>query len=344
MSKKLSIIIPAYNAAKYVERCIESIVSQGYDDVEILLVDDGSTDNTLQICDALATKYPCIKVLHKENGGVSSARNLGIDNAQGEYLMFVDVDDYLLPGALPNAMAVAEANPDADFSVFSFKRVSRKGDSNETILPNRTYYRADRLDYIKNVDTVVFGASWAKLYNRDFINDHQLRFDTDMISSEDNCFNFKVIEVVRCFLTSEIAVYCYDVNYQSATAKFIGYKYLANARTYINIISHAISTIVEQNGNSLTQKQLAAEVTTSTNEIICFNTIFQIYNIYRQRGCCKVKGKYAWLKRLMGFMPEITPDWHRSFRSGFPRIVVQAYRLHPRCADLLLRSVFLIKK
>lgn len=336
MSKKLSIIIPAYNAAKYEERCIESIVSQGYNDVEILLVDDGSTDNTLQICNTLATKYPCIKVLHKENGGVSSARNLGIDNAQGEYLMFVDVDDYLLPGALPNAMAVAEAYPDADFCVFSFKRVSRKGDNSYCVFGNDIYSGKDFLNYIYINDVLQVGTPCAKLYKREHIVSNNLHFDTGMISFEDICFNLNVLKHSHRFITSDVIAYCYEVNNQSATAKFNGEVVIHNGDIYVSTLRNVISALSEHcNDNT------AIEIIKEAERTVCFHILFEIYNLYR---LSKVKGKYAWLKRLMGFMPEITPDWHRSFRSGFTRIVVQAYRLHPRCADLLLRSVFLIKK
>ena len=92
---KISVIVPVYNAEKSLCRCIDSILTQTYQDFELLLIDDGSKDSSGAICDSYVAKDSRIKVFHKPNGGVSSARNLGIDNAQGEWLTFVDADDYL---------------------------------------------------------------------------------------------------------------------------------------------------------------------------------------------------------------------------------------------------------
>ena len=91
----LSIIVPVYNVEKYLARCIDSILAQTFTDFELILVDDGSTDNSGEICDEYAGKDPRIIVIHKENGGVSSARNHGLDIARGEYITFVDSDDQI---------------------------------------------------------------------------------------------------------------------------------------------------------------------------------------------------------------------------------------------------------
>ena len=97
MSEKISIIVAVYNVEKYLEECIYSLVTQRYRDIEILLVDDGSKDNSGAICEKYAECYPFIKVIHKENGGLSDARNAGIDNATGNYIGFVDSDDWIDP-------------------------------------------------------------------------------------------------------------------------------------------------------------------------------------------------------------------------------------------------------
>lgn len=94
---KISIIVPVYNAEKYIERCVNSLLSQSFDDFELILVDDGSTDNSAEIINNLADKHSFIRVFNKENGGAASARNLGIDNARGEYIAFIDADDAVEP-------------------------------------------------------------------------------------------------------------------------------------------------------------------------------------------------------------------------------------------------------
>lgn len=92
---KISVIVPVYNVEKYLRRCIDSILAQTFTDFELLLIDDGSKDNSRDLCDGYAMKDERVRVFHKKNGGVSSARNLGLDNAKGEWVSFVDADDYL---------------------------------------------------------------------------------------------------------------------------------------------------------------------------------------------------------------------------------------------------------
>ena len=101
---RISIIIPVYNAEEYLDRCLESISEQSYMSYEVILVDDGSTDSSPLICDRYSATDPRFRTIHKRNGGVSTARNAGIDLAKGEYLMFVDSDDALLPEALERMM------------------------------------------------------------------------------------------------------------------------------------------------------------------------------------------------------------------------------------------------
>ena len=97
---RISIIIPVYNAEEYLDRCLESVLEQSFTSFEVILVDDGSTDSSPLICDRYSATDPRFRTVHKENGGVSSARNAGMDLAKGEYLMFLDSDDALLPDAL----------------------------------------------------------------------------------------------------------------------------------------------------------------------------------------------------------------------------------------------------
>lgn len=101
-NKKVSIIVPVYNVEKYLQRCIESILTQTETDFELLLIDDGSKDKSGLMCDDYAQKDKRVNVIHKENGGVSSARNLGIEKANGEWMCFIDADDYVRQDFLSN--------------------------------------------------------------------------------------------------------------------------------------------------------------------------------------------------------------------------------------------------
>lgn len=108
MELLISVIVPIYNIEKYIRRCIESVISQTYKNLEIILVDDGSTDTSGQICDAYAERDARIKVIHKENGGLSDARNVGMDSACGEFITFVDGDDFLTSTAIDSMYRVKE--------------------------------------------------------------------------------------------------------------------------------------------------------------------------------------------------------------------------------------------
>lgn len=108
---KISIIIPVYNVEKYLEQCVKSILYQSYENKEIILVDDGSTDNSPKLCDELASENKCVNVIHKKNGGLSDARNKGIEKASGDYILFVDSDDFIEENSLKYIADIVNENP-----------------------------------------------------------------------------------------------------------------------------------------------------------------------------------------------------------------------------------------
>ncbi len=130
----LSIIVPIYNVEAYLPRCIDSILAQTYTDFELILVDDGSPDNCPSICDEYAEKDSRIIVIHKENGGLSSARNAGLDIAQGDYIGFVDSDDFIHPQMYERLMESLTDN-NADISICNFERVNEAGNPISDLYP-----------------------------------------------------------------------------------------------------------------------------------------------------------------------------------------------------------------
>lgn len=110
MKKEVSVIVPIYNAHKYLKRCIRSILDQTYENLDIVLIDDGSQDNSLEICKRFEKEDQRVRVFHKENGGVSSARNYGIKKAQGEYIVFIDADDRVETSFIESLLAKAKEN------------------------------------------------------------------------------------------------------------------------------------------------------------------------------------------------------------------------------------------
>ena len=130
MESLLTVVIPVYNVEKYLKRCIESVLAQEWKDYEILLVDDGSTDHSPQICDDYVKAYDFISVIHKENGGLSEARNTGISHAKGEYVYFPDSDDWIEPDTF---IALAEALESQEFDIISFNRDFVKGEEDAIV-------------------------------------------------------------------------------------------------------------------------------------------------------------------------------------------------------------------
>lgn len=142
----VSVVVPIYNVEQYLERCINSIVSQTYSDLEILLIDDGSPDNCPQMCDEWANRDSRIKVVHKKNAGLGMARNTGIDHSTGEYICFVDSDDYIDCDTVQSAISVLLKN-NTECVVYGYKRVNASGECISDYIPNteQTIYRGHQI-------------------------------------------------------------------------------------------------------------------------------------------------------------------------------------------------------
>ncbi len=202
----ISIIVPVYNAEQYLRRCIDSILAQSHTDFELLLINDGSKDASGDICDEYATQDTRIRVFHKKNGGVSSARNLGIEESKGEWITFIDADDYVHPDFL----ASLYAQHDADLIIGSFQLVG-SDESWNGILPNETYGRdVLRLKLEKSEFVPNHRAPWAKLYRHDIIIDNHLLYDTRVSLSEDWLFTLHYFQYVQSIRTIDAPYYYYE--------------------------------------------------------------------------------------------------------------------------------------
>ncbi len=184
----VSIIVPVYNTEKFLYRCIDSILAQTYTDFELLLIDDGSKDSSGAICDEYAEKDTRVRVFHKENGGVSSARNLGLDNARGEWITFVDSDDYIEE----NFLKSFDGNLDADLVVGNSVVLNEHpNDPNERKEINSSILsgKYENIKYFLNTNfqELICRTPWGKLYRANIIAD--LRFNENMRLGEDTLFN-----------------------------------------------------------------------------------------------------------------------------------------------------------
>lgn len=210
MSTKVSIIIPVYNAEKQLERCIESVLKQDYTDFELLLINDGSSDKSGDICERYATSDARIRVVHKENTGVSDSRNLGISMAKGEFLQFLDSDDWITPEATGLLVRGAEKfNCEmviAEFYRVVGERLARKGDIQEDIVMDREEFAVHMMN---NPADFYYGVLWNKLYRRDIIVDNALRMDKEISWCEDFIFNMQYIRYVKKVYALQVPIYYY---------------------------------------------------------------------------------------------------------------------------------------
>lgn len=192
----VSIILPVYNATRSLRKSVDSVHAQVFQDWELVLVDDGSTDGSSELCDKLATEDTRVRVIHKPNGGVSSARNAGIDAATGEYITFCDSDDYLEPDYLGTLVKMAESNPDCGHIWCCFQTVT--GYQKENAVPN--YISAESIlhytlkDYMTLHEMWLDTGPWNKLYIAKIIKESGLHFSEDLSLGEDWLFNLAYID------------------------------------------------------------------------------------------------------------------------------------------------------
>lgn len=179
----ISIIVPVYNAENTLRQCVDSILSQEYKDLELLLIDDGSKDGSPAICDEYAVKDERVRVFHKENGGVSSARNLGLDNAIGEWITFIDSDDYITEDYFESV-----ADSDEDILIRGYKNI-KNGQMNEALPINGIPMNISLREFIERyLPNPVVRCPWCKFYKKKSIEN--LRFLTEMKIGEDAQFVF----------------------------------------------------------------------------------------------------------------------------------------------------------
>lgn len=208
----ISIIIPVYRAETFFDDCVSSILAQSFGDFELILVDDGSPDRCPELCDKWAATDERIKVIHKQNGGVSSARNSGLDIASGEYICFVDSDDTLPVNGLQILMtSIEQSNVDVVFGTFQFQY----GDKllpHASRLPEGKYLFKDVLkDFIDDgtLSGFLLGSACAALYKRNVIIANHLRFKEGLKNNEDGLFNFELALVANSFAVVNSPVYNY---------------------------------------------------------------------------------------------------------------------------------------
>jgi glycosyltransferase involved in cell wall biosynthesis len=198
-SPKISVIIPVYNVERYLQRCLDSVINQTFKDIEILCVNDGSTDNSLTILNEYAQKDTRIKILNKVNGGLSSARNYGLDNAAGEYCYFLDSDDWIEVGTIQILHNIMLDN-DVDCVVHNAQNIPESQTEEKIAIGCQAWFDSrSKVDGIYeiplNINKEIACVAWNKLYKMDIINKFHCRFPEGLIN-EDEAFIW--IYMIHC--------------------------------------------------------------------------------------------------------------------------------------------------
>ena len=231
MRGKISIIVPVYNIEKYLSQCIESIINQNYKNIEIILVNDGSTDKSGDICDSYSLKDNRIKVIHKKNEGVSIARNTGLKVATGEYIAFVDGDDLVHKDIYTKLINVIN-NSKYDLVMCRFYRsfFNEENKIEDEPLEEGEYERNEVFeklilpmignDFKNTGKTLIMGAIWRCLYKKEIIKKNKIEFPVINIA-EDMLFHLNYLGYCNYVYVEKEPLYYYRYNNNSATKKYI---------------------------------------------------------------------------------------------------------------------------
>ncbi len=246
----VSIIVPVYNAEKYLNRCIDSILSQTMTDFELLLIDDGSKDNSGRICDEYAEKDARVRVFHKPNGGVSSARNLGLDNAKGKWITFVDADDRCSCDYLEHLLSKVDDDTDL---IISYAVICDSTGEKAEVYPE---YRVNATNFERlfvDSDMHWHTSPWAKLYRASIIYENSLRFNEMMHIGEDADFLFSFMLITDKIYVSSDTDYYYTCDVSGSLTKRINTidSEIASYRTILCLVNRTIQQKYIKDNRSL---------------------------------------------------------------------------------------------
>lgn len=288
----ISVIIPVYNAEKFLEKCITSVLNQTYSDFEILLINDGSKDNSLNLCKKLSEKNPKISFYNKENGGAASARNLGLDNAKGDYICFVDADDFLEPDYLSTLHKNLTEN-NADLSMIGINTVTDSKTESHFIFTNKTI-TTDPLEvellragcFNNNIagfktDYLGMGTPWDKLFKSEIIKSHNLKFNTKLVTGEDTVFCFEYLGYVKTFVYQPLPLYNVYISEGSLSRRYIPFEQF------------------DQTSDFFYQKALKGNFSPVITRALTYNT-FRHYKSFLKRHFCSPEYEFRkhFLKRI----------------------------------------------
>lgn len=256
---KVSVVIPVYKVEKYLEQCVDSVLNQNYPSIEVILVDDGSPDRCPQICEEYAKNYECVKVIHKENGGLSSARNCGMQAATGKYIMFLDSDDWWNENIkLEKLIQKVEEVQDAEMTCFcALNYIQQQGlvlrhdasfyEHEKGILTKEQYYQK----VVKQGN--LQETAYTKIFSKQFLMDNKLLFQEGLLG-EDTEWMFRVLRKANRVLIMNEPLVVYRYGREGAITNTISIK---NVMDILVVISQSVDYYKYKSGDNLRKYELA---------------------------------------------------------------------------------------
>lgn len=294
---KVSVIVPVYNAEQYLSRCIDSILAQFFTDFELILVNDGSTDNSLAICQSYKDKDSRVVVCNKPNGGASSARNHGIDVSKGDYICFVDADDYLNENYLLHLYQDMGMDADIDLVLHGMNRIKRETSIPITYNETRTYTLDEGL-FFKDVELSKMCGPYCKLFKHDIITNNEIKFNEKIIYAEDLDFFAKYLLHCRKIRTSECKNYFYIAYEDSVSTKIYPFE---QEHSGINNLFESLTSLNEKFQDKALDKQVKAYMVYYTSRMLT-----SIYETPRPNQSMRLK----YLKSIEGIYVQIYRDYY----------------------------------
>ncbi|MDM8101198.1 glycosyltransferase family 2 protein [Oceanobacillus oncorhynchi] len=254
---KVSVIVPVYNAEDYLPKSIESLMNQTHENIEIILVDDGSKDHSLSICESYANQDSRIKVHNIKNSGVSAARNLGIDVATGEYITFVDSDDWAETNMLEHAVANIKQTG-SDLVIWSYLKNYYNKEVKLSLIPGGDQIFEDdkSLLYLKTIygryseqevtEGVSVGTTWCKLYKTDFIRKNNLKFNPVLTRAQDTIFSIHAFSYAKKISFFDESLYHYRISNSSTTS---GTRFITDTHSPFNTLLNEYSSFIQGKDN-----------------------------------------------------------------------------------------------
>jgi glycosyltransferase involved in cell wall biosynthesis len=336
---KLSIIIPAYNAAKTIELALQSILRQNMEDTEVIVVNDGSTDATLEIVNRIKAENSSpttIRVISQENRGVSSARNVAIKEAQGRYWTTVDADDEVVDGGLQAMLAAAERDGYPEMVYSSYITCKTQQLRVENLIKDATIVGEETgLKIVQQLTFYHYITAWAKLFNREFTIKNDLWYKTEMTKNEDTEFAWRLLPKLKSATTISTPTYLYNDYNPGVTSKF------SNPKEF-DYLFYAHKVVLD-NVSKLSTEDKVAPIRESMLEL----TTFVVFHLLILMYSSNYRGKRKLFKSAYSQAAALGADFNKYCRYGFPKIIARLLKtgtLLPHIAFLIVCKTPVLRK